>query len=63
MVDQGLEYRTVMKRLDKGVTTLKERTNRDSTFGNMYVQEADFTPDYYDSIKIAEAAIKVKPRV
>ena len=63
MVEQGLEYRTVMKRLDKGVTTLKERTSRESNFGNMYLQEPDFTPDYYDSIKIAEAANKVKRRI
>lgn len=63
MIDQGLEYRTVMRRLDKGVTNLKQRTNRETTFGNMYLQEPDFTPDHYDSLKIAEAANKIKKRI
>ena len=52
-----------MKRLDKGVTSLKQRTSRQAPFGNMYLQEPDFTPDYYDSIKVAEASNKVKRRV
>jgi len=29
----------------------------------MYVQEADYTPDYYDSIKIAEVANNIKKKV
>ena len=52
-----------MSRLDNGVTKLSGRTSRNEAFGNMYLQEADFTPDYYDSIKIAEAANKIKQRV
>lgn len=28
----------------------------------MYKQEEDFTPDYYDSVKIAKDALKVKAK-
>lgn len=51
-----------MNRLDGGVTKFKQRTDRENPFGNLYKQEADFTPDHYDSVKIAEAANKIKNR-
>lgn len=62
MIDQGLEARTIMQRLDNGVTGLANRTTRNESFGNLYKQEMDYTPDHYDSKKIAEAANKIKKR-
>ena len=36
MIDQGLEARTIMQRLDNGVTGLANRTTRNESFGNLY---------------------------
>ena len=63
VIDPGHDYRKIKRRLDRGVTKFTGRTSRNSAFGSMYLQEEDFTPDYYDSVKIAEVANKIKQRV
>ena len=52
-----------MNRVDAGVPILNKTTNRKAVFGNMYKQDDDFTPDHYDSVKIATDARKLKQKV
>ena len=52
-----------MARVDAGVPVINRTTNRKVAFGNMYKQEDDFTPDHYDSVKIAHDVLKTKQKV
>ena len=52
-----------MLRTDAGVPILNKTTNRRAAFGNMYKQEDDFTPDHYDSVKIAQDELKIKHKI
>ena len=47
----------------KGIVHQSKSVNRKTGFGSMYKQEEDFTPDYYDSVKIADDFLKTKKRV
>ena len=50
-----------LPRRDKKVPILGKATTRERSFGSMYIQEADYTPDHYDSVKIAADMIKNRP--
>ena len=52
--------RATKRRFDTGIPKIEKVTNRKGAFGSMYRQEPDFTPDFYDSVKIADATIKTK---
>mmetsp|Transcript_9941 Transcript_9941/g.12387 ORF Transcript_9941/g.12387 Transcript_9941/m.12387 type:complete len:98 (+) Transcript_9941:1490-1783(+) len=51
-----------MRHLNKGITKFDLRTDRANSFNSLYRQEADYTPDHYDSMKIAEKAERFKRR-
>ena len=58
-----VKNKTIMKRMDVGIPNITRTTNRKSYFGNMYVQDGDFTPDHYDSVKIANDLLMTKAKV
>ena len=39
-----------------------KNSNRNSTWGNMYRHDRDLSPDFYDSVKIANDEIKLKQK-
>ena len=47
-----------MRKVDKGVPKIGSLTDRKATFGNMYRDDNDLVPDFYDSVKIATADLK-----
>ena len=55
--------RATKRRFDTGIPKIEKVTNRKGAFGSMYRQEPDHTPDFYDSVKIADATIKTKQKV
>ena len=50
------------KKLDKLTPCFKRNTGRKASFGNLYRDDDDLSPDHYDSIKIAKADIKSRKR-
>ena len=58
--DEKVKEKACMKRLNAGIATQAKTTNRQSAFANLYRQDEDFTPDYYDSVKIAGDTLKIK---
>ena len=51
-----------MRKLDKNVPNMNRNTGRKASFGNLYRDEDDLSPDHYDSVKIAKADIKFRKR-
>ena len=47
-----------MKTLDRGIPNFRNTTARKTSFGNMYRQDDDLSPDFHDSVKIAKVEIK-----
>ena len=47
-----------MRKVDKGIPKIGALTSRKATFGNMYRDDNDLVPDFYDSVKIATADLK-----
>ena len=50
--DPDVKIRT-MEKQGKSVPKLSKITNRKTSYGNLYRQERDLSPDFYDSVKIA----------
>ena len=59
-ISQGTEDKVLMRNLDVGITKFHLATDRTNPFGCIYRQEADYTPDHYDSVKIAAKAEHLK---
>ena len=51
-----------MLKLDKNVPNFTRNTGRKASFGNLYRDDDDLSPDHYDSMKIAKADIKSRKR-
>jgi len=47
-----------MRKMDKGIPKIGALTDRGAAFGNMYRDDNDLVPDFYDSAKIASADLK-----
>ena len=47
-----------MRKVEKGVPNIGSLTDRGAVFGNMYRDDNDLVPDFYDSAKIATADLK-----
>ena len=58
--DENAKIKATMKRLDRGLPKMVRSTDRNGSFGSYFKQEMDFTPDHYNSVKIAEDALKIK---
>ena len=58
--DHDVKTKVCMKRLSAGITDIGRATDRKGAWASMYKQEEDFTPDFYDSVKIANDFIKTK---
>ena len=55
--------RATKKRFDTGIPKIEKITNRKGAFQSMYRQEPDLTPDFYDSVKIANDTMKTRKRI
>ena len=53
---------STVNNLDKLTPNFKRNTGRKASFGNLYRDDDDLSPDHYDSIKIAKADIKSRKR-
>ena len=47
-----------MKKLDKSILNMQKVPSRNGSFGNLYRQDEDLSPDHYDSMKIANTELK-----
>ena len=56
-IAQGAAEDMVKKRLDFGIPNFKRTTNRKAVFGNLYKNDMDLTPDYYDSMNVAQKTV------
>jgi hypothetical protein len=52
----------VMKNLTKTAAKLNKVSDRKASFGNLYRQDRDLSPDHYDSVKIAKVDIKLRKK-
>ena len=52
----------MMKKLDSTAVKLNKVSDRKASFGNMYRQDRDLSPDHYDSVKIAKVDLKLRKK-
>ena len=50
------------RKLDKLTPNFNRNTGRKASFGNLYRDDNDLSPDHYDSLKIAKADLKSRKR-
>ena len=53
---------STVNNLDKLTPNFNRNTGRKASFGNLYRDDDDLSPDHYDSVKIAKADIKSRKR-
>ena len=51
-----------MNKLDRGLPNFGKFSDRKASFGNLYRQDRDLSPDHYDSVKIANSQIKQRKK-
>lgn len=51
-----------MAKLDLLSPNLERHTGRRASFGNLYRDDNDLSPDHYDSVKIAKVNLKARKR-
>ena len=60
--ESARNHLSTTRKLDKLTPNFNRNTGRKASFGNLYRDDDDLSPDHYDSLKIAKADLKSRKR-